>query len=387
MPAELALTMPDIEEMISSTLLAEMNYNQKLELCQGQSLPGGFIPGDEIFDEPQEILERIARQFGLESPLPAGISLTGLAALIFSETGGKPQHLTFFTSGSTGKPVAAKSTFADLEQEIHSLAMLFADRKQIISYVPRHHIYGFLFSILLPKALEIKAEFWPSLPGTEQIQKMRSGDLVIAFPLLWKKLEKLHCDFPENVYGVTSTGPCPAVTITSLCALGLARMTEVYGSSETGGVGYRHNPADLYTLLDHWERTGVSSIKRTAADGSKQLHTLQDNLEWQGATNFRPLKRSDKAVQVGGINVYPARVEEMIKAHPAVKACSVRLMRPEEGERLKAFVVPALKMENAALEKELRNLVIDKLSRFERPGKYDFGPSLPLSDMGKLRDW
>ncbi|GKT31277.1 AMP-binding protein, partial [Aduncisulcus paluster] len=146
--------------------------------------------------------------------------------------------------------------------------------------------------------------------------------------MLWKKLEKLNCQFPENVYGVTSTGPCPAETINSLRGQGLARMTEVYGSSETGGVGFRHDPADMYTLLGHWEQTGNSTIERTSAGGNKQQHTLQDNLEWQG-TKFKPLKGQTK----------PSK-----------------LMRPEEGERLKAFIVTVDDVEYATLEKELRTL-------------------------------
>ncbi|NDV26742.1 4-coumarate--CoA ligase [Desulfovibrio sp. JC010] len=386
MSATLTLTTQDIGEMISSALLAEMDYSRKLELCQGQSLADGFIPGDGIFQNPEAILERIATQFGVDPAQLYGNSIARMAERVFKQTNGRPHSLTFFTSGSTGTPVPAKSDFADLEQEIHSLAKLFADRKQIVSFVPRHHIYGFLFSILLPKALDIPVEYWPPLPGAEQIKKMRSGDLIIAFPLLWNKLQKLDCRFPENVFGVTSTGPCPAQTITGLQAQGLARMTEVYGSSETGGVGYRHDPAQMYSLLDHWENTGDSTIVRTSMDGTRRSHKLQDNLQWQGK-RFSPLKRTDKAVQVGGINVYPARVEKIFRELPKVKECSVRLMRPEEGERLKIFIVPASETENAALEKELRNLVIDKLSRFEMPGKYDFGPALPVSDMGKLCDW
>ncbi|TIH15804.1 4-coumarate--CoA ligase [Marinifilum sp. JC120] len=386
MTANLSLTAQNIEEMISSTLLAEMKYCQKLELCQGQSLASGFTPGNGVFKNPELLLERIAIQFGIESPIPAGKSISYAADFIFEQTEGRPQNLTFFTSGSTGTPVAAESSFANLEQETNSLAQLFADRKQVLSFVPRHHIYGFLFSIMLPKALNIPVEYWPPMPGTEQIQRMRSGDLIIAFPLLWKKLEKLDSKFPDNIFGVTSTGPCPAETITSLRAQGLARMTEVYGSSETGGVGYRHNPTDMYTLLSHWERTGDSTIERTAATGNKQLHTLQDNLEWHG-TQFRPLKRADKAVQVAGINVYPTRVENIFKECPQVKDCSVRPMRFDEGERLKVFIVPVSEIESADLEKELRNLANQKLSRHEKPGKYNFGPALPVSDMGKRGDW
>lgn len=387
MTAKLPLTAQNIAEMVSSALLAEMDYSQKLEFCQGHSLAGHFIPDSETFANHDEILERIGMQFAMDSELLRGKSITQMAELIAKLTNGRPEQLTFFTSGSTGTPVPAKSDFADLEQEIHSLAQIFTGRKRIISFVPRHHIYGFLFSILLPKALGIPVELRAALPGAEQIKTMRPGDLIIAFPLLWKKLAKLNCTFPDDVYGVTSTGPCPAETISSLRALGLSRMTEVYGSSETGGVGFRHDPADMYTLLEHWKRTGDSSIERTSADSSKHEHTLQDNLEWQDANRFKPLKRSDKAVQVGGINVYPARVEEFFKKFPQIKDCTVRLMRPEEGERLKIFIVPTAEIENAALEKELRNLANKELSRHEKPGKYDFGPNLPVSDMGKLSDW
>ncbi|WP_321405159.1 AMP-binding enzyme [Maridesulfovibrio sp.] len=386
MTAKLSLTAQDIAEMISSTLLAEMDYSRKLEFCTGQSLAGDFIPLNTIFQDPERILERIGMQFGIESSQLAGKDINLMAELILNQTGGRPCRVTFFTSGSTGTPVPAASNFTDLEQEIHSLASIFPDRRRVVSFVPRHHIYGFLFSILLPKALGVPKEYSPPLPGMEQIKKMRNGDLIIAFPLLWKKLENLDGVFPENVFGVTSTGPCPAETITGLQAQGLARMTEVYGSSETGGVGFRHDPSGMYTLLSHWKKTGDSTIERTSATGDKQQHVLQDHLEWQGA-RFRPLKRADKAVQVGGINVYPARVENFFRELPQVRDCCVRLMRADEGERLKIFIVPASEKENAALEKELRNLAIDKLSHHEKPGKYNFGPSLPVSNIGKLSDW
>lgn len=387
MTAKLPLTTQDIAEMLSSALLSEMDYSQKLKFCQGHSLAENFIPDSATFVNHDGILERMGMQFAMDSELLRGKNIAQMAGLIFEHTNGRPEQLTFFTSGSTGTPIPARSDFADLEQEIHSLARIFAGRKRIVSFVPRHHIYGFLFSILLPKALKIPVEFRAALPGAEQIKTMRPGDLIIAFPLLWKKLEKLNCPFPDGVYGVTSTGPCPAETIISLRASGLSRMTEVYGSSETGGVGFRHNPADMYTLLGHWKRTGDSSIERTSTDGSMHEHTLQDNLEWQETYKFRPLKRSDKAVQVGGINVYPARVEKFFRKFPQVKDCTVRLMRPEEGERLKIFIVSTAEIENASLEKELRNLANKELTRHEKPGKYNFGPSLPVSEMGKLNDW
>jgi acyl-CoA synthetase (AMP-forming)/AMP-acid ligase II len=45
-------------------------------------------------------------------------------------------------------------------------------------------------------------------------------------------------------------------------------------------------------------------------------------------------------VQVAGVNVWPQRVAEALRAHPDVLDAVVRPMRADEGERLKAFVVP-----------------------------------------------
>ncbi|CCO23417.1 AMP-binding protein [Maridesulfovibrio hydrothermalis] len=389
MPAPITLTIEDIQEMISSVLLAEMDFQKRLNHTSGGRLDADFIPAAATVGKPEKTIARIARQFGLKNAqLITGLTVRDMAEQIISETGGRPEILTFFTSGSTGEPVPAPSAFADLEQEVHALAKLFPDRKKIISLVPRHHIYGFLFSILLPKALDIPVSCKAVLPSTDLIDNLKSGDLIIAFPLLWSKLETLELDFPANVCGVTSTGPCPAAVINSLRAKGLTRMTEVYGSSETGGVGYRHNPADFYTLMDHWKKLGNQSLIRSSSKKSEPvIYELQDSFKWQNSNHFTPLRRRDKAVQVAGINIYPSKVENFFNSLPQVESCSVRLMTHGEGDRLKIFIVPASDFNPAALESELRGAASLSLTPHEQPKAYTFGSALPASGMGKLTDW
>ena len=102
--------------------------------------------------------------------------------------------------------------------------------------------------------------------------------------------------------------------------------------------------------------------------------------------------RRDRAVQVGGTNVYPDRVARVLRAHPKVADCAVRLMRPEEGWRLKAFVVPdgvsaGAIGDPADLRRELRRWLRDKVEASERPGSITLGAVLPLDDQGKAADW
>lgn len=68
--------------------------------------------------------------------------------------------------------------------------------------------------------------------------------------------------------------------------------------------------------------------------------SVPDILDWHDARAFRPKARKDKAVQAGSINVYPSHVVARLAAHPHVLECRVRLMRSEEGQRLKAFIMP-----------------------------------------------
>lgn len=392
MNEKFTLNKNDIKGMISSALLAEMDYGKKLaHTCSGE-LSETFIPSGNNLPDTDRILERIALQFGFKAfGELKGLTIAEMASHILSFCTGRPEKLTFFTSGSTGTPVPNASYLELLEQEVLALVKLFPRGKRIVSLVPRHHIYGFLFSVLLPKVLDIPANHVPPMPTVGMLKSLRDGDLVIAFPLLWTRLEQLRHPFSQNIRGVTSTGPCPADVIKKLCSLGLESMTEVYGSSETGGVGYRSNPDNYYTLLPHWRKKEPHELERQKTDHSGFItYTLQDSLEWQDEKHFKPLHRKDKAVQVAGVNVYPSKIKAFFCALEKVSQCSIRLMTPDEGDRLKIFIVPsaeAKETSSAELEKILREAAGAYLTPPERPGSYTFGDILPRTTMGKLTNW
>ena len=98
--------------------------------------------------------------------------------------------------------------------------------------------------------------------------------------------------------------------------------------------------------------------------------------------------RRDGAVQVGGTNVHLAQVRAALLRHPAVADAAVRPMRPEEGSRLKAYVVPhADAPPEDALRRALTEHVTARLSPPERPRAFTFGPALPRDEIGKAADW
>ncbi len=297
-------------------------------------------------------------------------------------------RVTFATSGSTGVPKRCTHALAHLELEVGFLAGRFAGRRRVVAFAPAHHIYGFLFTAMLSDRLGV--EVWPAeraSPG-ELARGLRPGDLVVSFPDVWRWLERTVPAWPADVVGVTSTAPCPGPLVAALRRRGLDHMVEVYGSSETAGIATRETPDAAYRLMPHW-RFGPGDHKpsSTLVHRSGLVATLPDVVQRQGDDLFHVVGRRDGAVQVGGTNVYPARIAGQLRERPGVHDAAVRLMRPEEGGRLKAFVVPVPSADQDRLSNDLLAWADAILPAPERPRSITFGPDLPVSTLGKPADW
>lgn len=296
--------------------------------------------------------------------------------------------ITFATSGTTGEPRFCDHGWAGLAQEIDALAGLFPDRRRVVGTVPAHHIYGFLFTVLLPTRLGIPVRdtLTEAVPGLSR--SLTPGDLIVSHPLYWAYIARTRPRFPEDVQGVTSTAPCPPELAGDLKAAGLERLVEIYGATETGGIGVRESPDAPFRLLDHWTRVG-DRVARTLPGGRRESPVSPpDHLVWETDRCFRPAGRRDGAVQVGGINVFPEAVARRIAEHPWVADCAVRPGGAAEGGRLKALIVLEGDMEpDGEVRRALRRWMEKQLTTAERPVRIDFGPAVVRNEMGKSINW
>ena len=298
--------------------------------------------------------------------------------------------LTFRTSGSSGVAKACPHALVNLWQEVEHLAGLASGTRRVLSAVPAHHLYGFLFTVLLPNRLDCEEVIdVRRLTPQSLVAMMQPDDLVISYPAHWSVLARHAQRLPGGVNGVTSTAPCPDPLARRLTDVGLATLIQVYGSSETAGIGTRIAPGSAFQLMPFWSRDPLDghSLLRTATDGSVSSHASQDRLEWLDMRRFSINGRLDEAVQVGGTNVFPARVRQVLLEHPQVVDAQVRLMTPEEGSRLKAFVVPKPGTDPEALQTDLWRWTELRLTAPERPKAFALGHQLPRNPLGKLADW
>ncbi len=297
-------------------------------------------------------------------------------------------RITFTTSGSTGAPKRCTHEFNELKREICFLGQVFAGRARVVLLTPPHHIYGFLFGAMLPDALAAEVVIATMPAGAGDSVRVQAGDLVVSFPEQWQWLERTVFQWPHNVCGVVSTAPCPVELIAALHERGLQRMTEVYGSSETAGIGLRCWPEPKYRFMPHWRPSPGElddCIELIHASGVRVC--LNDRLRLGPDGTFTLEGRLDGAVQVGGTNVYPARTAALLRTHPLVIDAAVRLMRADEGTRLKAFIAAAPSADCDALRGDLEAWCFQKLRSVERPTSLTFGTSLPKNKLGKECDW
>ena len=166
----------------------------------------------------------------------------------------------------------------------------------------------------------------------------------------------------------------PPVPETEIEVVDLDKGTDVLPLGESGEVrargpqimsGYRNNPEETaYALRDGWMYTG--DIGYIDDDGYLCL-----------------VDRKKDMVIVGGYNVYPREVDELLFMHPKIREATA-VSRPDErlGEVLVAFV--ALAAGETMSEQEVLDYCRDNLVKYKRPVAVHFVDDLPRTAANKI---
>ncbi len=127
---------------------------------------------------------------------------------------------------------------------------------------------------------------------------------------------------------------------------------------------YRRPDATTETVVDGWLHTG--DVASRDSDGC-----------------YTVLGRSKDMFISGGENVYPAEVESVIHAHPAVvEAALIGVPHENWGEVGRAFVVA--KPGTDLTEEELLDFLSERLAKYKLPRRVVFLEELPKTVIGKI---
>ena len=98
---------------------------------------------------------------------------------------------------------------------------------------------------------------------------------------------------------------------------------------------------------------------------------------------FKIVDRKKDMILVGGFNVYPRDVEEILYQHPKVlEAAVVGLPHQRSGEMAKAYIV--LKPGQTATAEEIEAFCRERLTAYKVPKEYEFRADLPKTMVGKV---
>lgn len=166
--------------------------------------------------------------------------------------------VTLFTSGSSGLPKAINKSALMFDTEICALERLWGEvivGTKIVSTVSHQHIYGLLFRALWPLCAG-RAFQRHDLTYPEQVVSCaNSNSVLISSPALLKRLQQ---DQPSAPYRAvfSSGGPLSLAAAQQCNALFKQYPFEVFGSTETGGIGYRQQ----FDNVSPWRFfTGISA--------------------------------------------------------------------------------------------------------------------------------
>ncbi|MFH1091571.1 MAG: long-chain fatty acid--CoA ligase [Pseudomonadota bacterium] len=135
-------------------------------------------------------------------------------------------------------------------------------------------------------------------------------------------------------------------------------------------------------LKEYWNKPEATAEVFRQIDGRRFFLTGDiGHLDEDGFTFITDRKKD--MILVGGFNVYPREVEDILFTHPKVAlAAVVGVPDPKSGEMVKAFV--QLKPGQQADEAEILAFCKEKMAGYKRPRVVEFRESLPVSNVGKV---
>lgn len=317
--------------------------------------------------------------------------------------------VTLYTSGSTGAPVSVDKRFACLEAELdahHALWPLASDEQgdaAVISQVSHQHIYGLLVGLLRPLCAGVpfcaRDCGYPEVLGARLEEAYAAGKAAVIAsspPQLARLPEHIDWASRGRIACIFSSGaPLAQRHAARTETLMQAPVIEIYGSTETGGIGYRRqrDDADWQPLPGVEFRIEAGTLQLRSpflsdVPSPTQWWTQPDRAEANGE-RFLLLGRQDRIAKVAGKRVSLTALEQALQACDTVIDARCVTLHDDQ-ERLGAIValeadaIPQARDERHALLTTLRQHLSQRFEGVAIPRYWRFVDAVPRNTQGKL---
>jgi long-chain acyl-CoA synthetase len=137
-------------------------------------------------------------------------------------------------------------------------------------------------------------------------------------------------------------------------------------------------------MLGYWERPEETAKTFLERDGRRWMRT-GDIVRMDEEGYFHFYDRSKDLIKYKGYSIFAKDVEDVLYAHPQVKAAGViGVSDPSVGQRIKAIVVLQADARGKVSEEELKAYCRNQLAEYKVPHLVEFRGELPKTDVGKV---
>lgn len=331
--------------------------------------------------------------------------------------------IILYTSGTTGRPKGAMLSHLNLYANARDVAnyFLFTEADRVVATLPLFHVFGLTVVINAPlfkgSTILLAPRFNPS--EIHELAREQEATVFAGVPTMLNFLNQYSNGNPKDFSSlrlvVSGGAPLPATVLHNFEGKFGIQVSEGYGLSEA-------SPVTCFNPLSRERKVGsigmsIPNVKNKVVDnngvevplgevGELIVHgpnvmkgyykmpketseTIRDGWLYTGdlakkdeEDYFYIVDRKKDLIIVGGFNVYPREVEEVLYLHPnVVEAAVVGAHDPDFGEIVYAYVV--LRDKEAPIE-ELQHFCAERLARYKLPEIIEVMDELPKNSTGKI---
>ncbi len=325
-------------------------------------------------------------------------------------------QLIMYTSGTTGKPKGATRNISDLGVEgilnlATALNINFNEKLYICT--PLYHAAPWAMAALVLGfgGQLILSDKWQNQETLNEIEASGATSWLVVPTLIRRWLDLSSANRPPSLQKVYSAGArFPSAWKTEASQTFGPIFYDFYGATELGIVSVANpqdcieKPTSVGRILPHIQtklqphpnyppQQGAlfasgqnfsgylgQSSPQSPFDG---FFSVGDIAEIKDQYLYIVDRISDLIIS-GGVNIYPAEIEALLRSHPNISdAAVIGVPDPSFGEAIAAFIVPSPASPPPSPQ-EITAFCEKNLARFKKPKYIEFLDVLPISPQGKV---
>jgi len=293
-----------------------------------------------------------------------------------------------FTSGSTGRSSRIDKPWRTLhDSSLLNLAELDPPRgARVLATVPPQHMWGLETSVLMPWFGPItvsSAHPFFVADICHELERLEQPRVLVSTPVHLRALAESGIELPDVERVYSATAPLSRALARRIERASGARVSEIYGCSETGCLARRRTARVTdWQLFEAFELTANGNGTVAHAAHLPGPVRLMDHLEFRGRDCFRLLGRQSDLVNIAGKRASLAELTSILLDIPGV--LDGVIFQPPEAEDGPARRLAALVVAPNLDPTDIRRALGRRIDPAFMPRPLRLVERLPRAETGKL---